>query len=294
VAFPPFRSAIAEGVAAVMAGHLVVPAVDDLPATLSHRWLTGILRGAMGFHGVVVTDALEMAAIAGTHGIGAGAVRALSAGADLLCLGGEDAGEQMLDQVAGAIVAAVLDGSLELARLQDAAVRVRSLAEPTTRQQRPVDADAGNRAATAALSISGALPPLVSPVLVLRCDADQSLAVGRVPWGLAAASAATNPPAPADPVLREIGLRSGDPLPQPEIDAAATIVVLTRDRHRHRWMDEVVADVRARRRSAVVVEMGNGELDGVPEPAMASFGASAANGRAVLSALSLVADRSQS
>ena len=52
-----------------MAGHLVVPAVDDLPASVSRRWLTEILRGEMGFDGVVVTDALEMAAIAGTYGI---------------------------------------------------------------------------------------------------------------------------------------------------------------------------------------------------------------------------------
>ena len=69
----PFAAAIEAGVASVMAGHLLVPAVDQRPASVSRRWLTDILRGEMGFAGAVVTDALEMAAIAATYGMAEGA-----------------------------------------------------------------------------------------------------------------------------------------------------------------------------------------------------------------------------
>src|SRR5699024_5955627 len=50
-ALPPFAAAVAAGTAAVMSGHLVAPSVDDVPATVSRRWITEILRGDMGFAG---------------------------------------------------------------------------------------------------------------------------------------------------------------------------------------------------------------------------------------------------
>ena len=49
-----------------MAGHLLVPALDDAPATLSEPILSGLLRGELGFDGLIVTDALEMAAVSAT------------------------------------------------------------------------------------------------------------------------------------------------------------------------------------------------------------------------------------
>ncbi|GAB3897403.1 hypothetical protein GCM10027612_53560 [Microbispora bryophytorum subsp. camponoti] len=84
---PPFRAAIAAGVRAVMCGHLLVPAVDALPATLSRAVLTGLLREELGFDGLVVTDAIEMRAVAALHEPGEIAVRALAAGADAICVG---------------------------------------------------------------------------------------------------------------------------------------------------------------------------------------------------------------
>ncbi len=193
-----------------MAGHLVVPAVDDLAASVSHRWLTEILRGDMGFDGVVVTDALEMAAINRTYGIAEGAVMALNAGADLLCLGGEDAGERMLDEVRDAIVSAVRDGRLSLERLRDAVSRVRRLAggraDDTTRSMDPL---ASSAVAAAALHIAGPLPQLSGSVLVLRCDDATNLAVGDIPWGLAAATAPGTACRPAMPRSRCARLVSG-------------------------------------------------------------------------------------
>ena len=109
VELAPFRAAIAAGARAIMTAHLVVPAVDAAPATLSRAQLTGLLREELGFTGVVVTDALEMKAVSATVGMEEGAVLALLAGADALCLGHDiDAGH--VARVRAAIVAAVRRG----------------------------------------------------------------------------------------------------------------------------------------------------------------------------------------
>ncbi|MFM7676236.1 MAG: glycoside hydrolase family 3 N-terminal domain-containing protein, partial [Synechococcus sp.] len=113
IELPPFRQAIAAGVAAVMTAHLQLPALaPHLPATLSAPVLTDLLRRDLGFGGLVVTDALVMEAIAGRHGGGEAAVLALEAGADLVLMP-EDAGAAIT-----AIVAAVEQGRLSRARLE--------------------------------------------------------------------------------------------------------------------------------------------------------------------------------
>lgn len=81
----PFRAAVEAGVDAIMTAHIVVPAWGAQPATLNPRVL-GMLR-EWGFRGVIITDALDMAAIRETVGLGGGAALALAAGADLLCIG---------------------------------------------------------------------------------------------------------------------------------------------------------------------------------------------------------------
>src|SRR3954469_23081509 len=79
----PFRAGVAAGARAVMTGHLLVPALDaEHLATVSPAITTGLLRERLGFTGTVVTDALEMRAVAGTLGMVEGFVRALIAGAD--------------------------------------------------------------------------------------------------------------------------------------------------------------------------------------------------------------------
>lgn len=122
----PFRSAIAEGVRAVMPGHLLVPAFDPGgPATVSHRIVTALLRRELGFAGLVVTDALDMGGAGGPDAIPASAVAALAAGADLCCLG-PDNDEALVEACVSAVLAAVVADELPLARLQDAATRVAS------------------------------------------------------------------------------------------------------------------------------------------------------------------------
>ncbi len=153
----PFASAIAAGAASiVMSAHVLVPALDAAnPATLSAAVLTGLLREQLGFRGVIATDCLEMAAIADAAGTAAGAVRAVTAGADLLLVSHhlERAGE-----AADAIVAAVERGTLPLERLAAAAARVGELRARYARPH-PTDAevapDLAQRAAQAAVTALG-------------------------------------------------------------------------------------------------------------------------------------------
>lgn len=82
----PFRAAIAAGVAAIMPAHIMFPALDaDQPATLSSRILRGFLRGQMGFQGLIVSDAMDMYAVA-RFGPEPSVRMALEAGVDLVLL----------------------------------------------------------------------------------------------------------------------------------------------------------------------------------------------------------------
>ncbi|GHD68650.1 beta-N-acetylhexosaminidase [Jeongeupia chitinilytica] len=128
VELAPFRAAIAAGVDAVMSSHVAFPAVEsdpDLPSTRSHSVLTGLLRAQLGFDGVVITDCLEMDAIAkGPGGTVGGAVDAFRAGADVLIISHrEDRQQGFLD----AMHAAVDAGDIDPARIGASVARILAL-----------------------------------------------------------------------------------------------------------------------------------------------------------------------
>ncbi|MGE5245079.1 MAG: beta-N-acetylhexosaminidase [Betaproteobacteria bacterium] len=126
--FVPFRAAIEAGVAAIMTAHVLVPALDEeRPATLSRRIVTGVLREELGFEGVILSDDLEMKAIARDHAVPAAAVMAIEAGCDgvLVCSGDHDTQAAALE----AIVHAVEDERLSLSRVEDALARQRRAKE---------------------------------------------------------------------------------------------------------------------------------------------------------------------
>jgi beta-N-acetylhexosaminidase len=117
---PPFRAAIEAGIDSIMTAHILVPALDDSgdPATLSRPILTGILREQLGFDGVVVTDALDMAGVRQKYGDERVPVLALKAGVDQLL------NAPKLDLAWNAVLKAVQGGELTEERLEESILRV--------------------------------------------------------------------------------------------------------------------------------------------------------------------------
>jgi beta-N-acetylhexosaminidase len=124
----PFREAIAAGVAFIMTAHVLVPSLDeDRPATLSRRIVYDLLRDELGFEGGILSDDLEMKAIAATYSVPDAAVQAIAAGCDglLICAGHIDVQVAALE----ALVHAVEDGHIPYKRLEDALTRQRRAKE---------------------------------------------------------------------------------------------------------------------------------------------------------------------
>jgi len=120
IEWAPFRAAIQAGTDSIMTAHIAVPALDDMgiPATLSPKILTGILRDEMAFKGIIVTDALEMGGIAGGFQPGDASVRAILAGADVLLMPSDP------EAAINAVEAAVKSGRITQKRLDESVMRI--------------------------------------------------------------------------------------------------------------------------------------------------------------------------
>ena len=141
----PYQVAINQGIEMIMSAHILYPQLDDttvhsdktgkeekLPSTLSHKILTDLLKGEMGFNGVVVTDAMNMAGIAATYDEVQAVKLAINAGVDLICMPTnitclEDMSK--LDAIIDGVEKAVNDGEIQESRLDDAVTRVLTLKE---------------------------------------------------------------------------------------------------------------------------------------------------------------------
>jgi beta-N-acetylhexosaminidase len=124
VELAPFRRASQEGLASIMAGHLALPLITEspgLPASLSRVVLTDLLRRRVGFGGIIMTDGLEMEAVAGRMGVGRAAVAAVKAGADMVMVLWFP---EKKTEVQRALMAAVQSGEIPADRLEDAVLRV--------------------------------------------------------------------------------------------------------------------------------------------------------------------------
>lgn len=122
VEFAPFRAAIEAGVATIMTAHVFVPALDERrPATLSRRIVSGLLREELKYDGVILSDDLEMKALANDYQVAESAVLAIEAGCDgiLICAGDVDVQAAALE----ALVHAVETDRLRMSRVEDALAR---------------------------------------------------------------------------------------------------------------------------------------------------------------------------
>jgi beta-N-acetylhexosaminidase len=118
--FTPFRAAIAHGVDSIMTAHLSVPALepDEIPATVSSRVLTGVLRDELKFQNLIVTDAMDMQGLAQMFNQSEAAIRAIDAGADVLLM------PLNPETVIHAVVSAIETGRLKRARVEESVMRV--------------------------------------------------------------------------------------------------------------------------------------------------------------------------
>lgn len=119
----PFRAQIAAGAEMIMAAHISLPKIngDNTPATMSPKVLQDLLRGELGFRGVIITDAMNMGAVANHYTSGEAAVRAIKAGADMILMP-ED------PQAAfEAVLQAVKSGDISEARIDESVSRILSL-----------------------------------------------------------------------------------------------------------------------------------------------------------------------
>ncbi|MGW6964512.1 glycoside hydrolase family 3 protein [Streptomyces zaomyceticus] len=295
----PFRAAVAAGTKAVMSAHILLSALDPhRPATLSPQILTGLLRQELGFEGLIVTDGMEMQAVAATYGIERGSVLAIAAGADAICVGGGLCDEDTVLQLRDALVNAVRTGELPEERLADAAARVRALASWTqahrargagsvpgaaVQEGTAPGAEIGLVAARRALKVTrGERPytPMTSAPYVASFTPVANFAVGdETPWGIAAELERLLP-----------GTETGS-YADSSVDAVLTaagerrVVAVVRDLHRHPWMTEAVDALIAARPDTVVVEMGLNEAEPRGALHIATHGAARVCGRAAAEAV---------
>ncbi|MEU4951065.1 glycoside hydrolase family 3 protein [Streptomyces lavendulae] len=172
---PPFRAVVEAGVDAVMTAHIVFPALDPSgdPATLSRPIVTGILRERLGFRGVVVTDALDMAGVRQKYGDDRVPVLALKAGCDQLL----NAPDLALAQ--RSVLAAVEAGELTRERIEESVLRIlelkarRGLFEDPYTSPARVDAEVGTDGHLAAADAIAAATTtlLANPLGLLPLDA---------------------------------------------------------------------------------------------------------------------------
>lgn len=246
----PFAAAVEAGARTVMSSHILLPDVDPAnPATFSSRILDGLLRDELGFDGVVVSDALDMAGASGEIGIPAAAVRALAGGCDLLCIG-VDTTDEELTAIEAAVRHAIDDGMLDAARVADAARRVAALAAESASQRAhlplPESVTASGGADVNGARITDAFdakPGLVVHTRreLIAIETEANIAVGTAPWGPAAAGAQVR-----DVLAGEV--------PVVEVGVQPVLVVI--GAHRDAGAMATIRAVRDAHPETIVVEMG--------------------------------------
>ncbi len=119
--FLPFRAAMEVGVDLIMAGHISAPELtggDSLPASMNEQILTGILREQLGYNGIIITDAMNMASISDYWTSDEAAVKALKAGADMILM------PEDFETAYEGVIAAVQDGTIDIRRIEDSLRRI--------------------------------------------------------------------------------------------------------------------------------------------------------------------------
>jgi beta-N-acetylhexosaminidase len=307
----PFRAAVAAGTKCVMTAHILFPRYDaDYPATMSHAVLTGLLRGELGYQGLVITDGIDMGSISATYGIAEGTVKALCAGADAICFGGGLHTEDAFLHLRDALVWAVRERRLSEERLHEAAERNRDVARWSEGVRAggsvEVEPGVGLEAARRALRARGEIKPFTSPAYVVEFSPLVSIAVDTsTQWGLIAPVSELLPGTNGTRITAPTaGTESVGLMTVPVVDHDARVdtapilaeavgrplVLAVRDLHHNAWMARAVNAIVAERPDSVVVEFGlpygrTDELVARGVTVLATYGAARVCGVAAAEAL---------
>jgi beta-N-acetylhexosaminidase len=260
----PFINAISAGVEAVMTGHIVMNALDDTnPASCSHVLTEKYLKRDLGFKGLVVTDALDMGALGGPKKIHQSALRAIKAGADLLCFSGLYDQSIFIESSLKHIREAIDANEVSKEKVFLSAERLRSWNPPTPQGSTMRNMPELERFLPGILT-QGEVNLKSVQVQLVEMSADPTIAAGFVGWGLRRALTTSG---------LKVKLESSD------IDLRTVsnnqIVVAFRDAFRDNKVLSAIEKINRIRPDAVFVDMGWPTFSFNPANLIRTFGSSA-------------------
>ncbi|CAB4773718.1 MAG: hypothetical protein F2766_05990 [Actinobacteria bacterium] len=264
----PFKHAIESGVAAVMIGHLVAESLDaKLPSSLSGKVIREYLREVLNFKGLVVTDALDMGAIGGPAKIHESALKALTAGADLLCFSGMGDQSTFVASSFDWIKSAVDSGTLSIASLEESRRRIIGL-RSTHKSTSAVNAAVDFNDLIKGFEISGLVELGQGAVNLVEIGTKPTIAAGDVSWGM-------------HRELRAVGIACDIHASDAETLATKKLVVAFRDAYRDAPLLATLNRLYERFPEAIFIDMGWPTREFAPKNLIRAFGSSAVISQAV-------------
>lgn len=264
----PFIEAINSGVSAVMIGHLVIESIDpEMPASLSSKVINEFLRKTLKFSGLVVTDALDMGAVGGPSKIHESALKALVAGADLLCFSGMGDQSQFVAASLECISEAVQSGKFNVDTLTEQIDRVRGWKHPKivdTPSKKGIDL----RELIQGFEISGDVELPAEPVNLIEIGTKPTIAAGDVSWGI-------------HRELRAVGIGCDIHASDAETLSSKQLVVAFRDAYRDDALLATLNRLSVRHHNAIFIDMGWPTREFSPKNLIRAFGSSAVISQAV-------------
>ena len=264
----PFKQAVNSGVAGVMIGHLIIEALDKkLPASLSGKVIQEYLRGILKFDGLVVSDALDMGAIGGPAKIHESALKALTAGTDLLCFSGMGDQSQFVLSSFDWIKSAIDSGSLSITSLQESEKRITDWRQKIN-----------SKSATSPLidfkelirgfEISGSVELDAGVINLVEIGTKPTIAAGDVSWGM-------------HRELRAVGIACDIHASDAESLSTKKLVVAFRDAYRDAPLLATLNRLYDRYPEAIFIDMGWPTREFAPKNLIRAFGSSAVISQAV-------------
>jgi beta-N-acetylhexosaminidase len=264
----PFKQAINTGVAGVMIGHLIVEALDKkLPASLSSKVIRDYLRGVLKFDGLVVSDALDMGAIGGPTKIHESALKALTAGADLLCFSGMGDQSQFVLSSFAWIKSAIDSGSLSISSLEESEARITNWRQKISSKS-ATSPSVDFKDLIQGFEISGSVELEAGVINLVEIGTKPTIAAGDVSWGM-------------HRELRAVGIACDIHASDAESLSTKKLVVAFRDAYRDAPLLATLNRLYDRYPEAIFIDMGWPTREFAPKNLIRAFGSSAVISQAV-------------